>query len=339
MNAVSVCRAVLAMAALALAQGSAAQRLALPATFAGVLPCADCSGIAHTLTLRADGLYRLRRTYLGKAGAPQSEHGRWSADASGRRLTLGQGESAMQFALVADTLRLLDRQGAPIKSRANHTLGRTAQVDPFPEPLRWRGQFVYLADAATFTDCATGLRWPVAVAGDYLAAERRYTQARSVPGAAVNVVFDGRLDMRPPMEGAPKEHIVIDRFAGTTANACGGAPMLQGTEWQLVELDGQPTPQSNVRVTLAADGRRAAGFSGCNRFAGAYELDGAVLRFAQLAGTRMACVAPAMELEGRVLKMFGTVTSQRIDGERLLLLAADGSITARFEPAPQGNKP
>lgn len=30
--------------------------LALPATFAGVMPCADCAGIAQTLTLRADGL-------------------------------------------------------------------------------------------------------------------------------------------------------------------------------------------------------------------------------------------------------------------------------------------
>lgn len=310
---------------------------ALPATFAGLLPCADCTGIAHTLTLRADGLYRLRRTYLGKAGAPQSEVGRWSADASGQRLTLGEGA---QFALATrDTLRLLDRQGAPIKSRANHTLRRTAQVDAITESLRWRGQFVYLADAATFTDCASGLRWPVAVAGDYLAAERRYTQQRSAPGAPLNVVFDGRLDIRPPMEGAPKEHIVIDRFVGTAGSGCGSAPALQDSEWQLVELDGQPTPQSKVRLTLAGDGRRAFGFSGCNRFAGGYELDAASLRFAQLAGTRMACAAPAMELEGRVLKMFGAVTTHRIDGQRLLLLAADGRVAARFETTPTGNNP
>jgi uncharacterized lipoprotein NlpE involved in copper resistance len=129
---------------------------ALPATFAGVLPCADCAGVAHTLTLRADGMYRLRRT---------------------------------------------------------------AQLDAITEPLRWRGEFAYMADAATFTDCASGLRWPVAMAGDYLAVERRYTQSRSAPGAPLVVTFEGRLEVLPAMEGPPREHVVIDRFGGAEAAA------------------------------------------------------------------------------------------------------------------------
>lgn len=217
------------------------------------------------------------------------------------------------------------------------TLGSAACVQrgAVPEPQRWRGAFVYQADAATFTDCASGRRWPVATTGDYLAAERHHLQARSAPGAAVGVVFDGRLEVRPAMEGAPREHIVIDRLVGADSSACASAPTLQGTDWKLVELDGQPTaaaptPQREVRLTLAADGRRASGFSGCNRFAGSYEQDGAALRFAQLAGTRMACVAPAMELESRVLKMFGATTAYRIDGQGLHLLA-DGRTAARFE--------
>ena len=56
-----------------------AVKLELPATFAGVLPCADCAGVAHTLTLQSDGSYRLRRTYLGKAEAPVARSGRWTA--------------------------------------------------------------------------------------------------------------------------------------------------------------------------------------------------------------------------------------------------------------------
>lgn len=40
------------------------------------------------------------------------------------------------------------------------------------------GEFTYMADAAMFRDCATGLRFPVAQTGDYLRTEREYT-ARS----------------------------------------------------------------------------------------------------------------------------------------------------------------
>lgn len=152
----------------------------LPATFVGVVPCADCPGIAQTLTLRADGLYRLRRTYLSKPEGPFSELGRWTEEAGGKVLRLRSGSQATLFAVRDDaSLRLLDRLGQPIGSTANLNLRRSAAVDPIRESLRWRGEFLYLADAATFTDCASGLRWPVAMAEGYLAVERDYVQSRS----------------------------------------------------------------------------------------------------------------------------------------------------------------
>jgi uncharacterized lipoprotein YbaY/uncharacterized lipoprotein NlpE involved in copper resistance len=200
--------------------------LPLPATFAGVLPCADCVGIAHTLTMRADGLYRLRRTYLGKPSEPAAEVGRWTADESGQELALGRGGTTQRFKVVdGRTLRQLDRLGRPIKSVANLELRRTAQVDAITEPLRWRGEFVYLADAATFTDCASGLLWPVALTGDYLAAERLYMKMRSAPGAPLLVTFDGRLEVRPAMEGPAREHMVIDRLGDAESGVnCDAAP-------------------------------------------------------------------------------------------------------------------
>ena len=54
----------------------------LPATYTGVLPCADCAGIVHTLTLRPDGLYFLRQTYLGKPGSAFSQAGGWQLNDS-----------------------------------------------------------------------------------------------------------------------------------------------------------------------------------------------------------------------------------------------------------------
>lgn len=78
--------------------------------------------------------------------------------------------------------------------------------------MRWRGEFMYMADAANFTDCASGLHWPVAMTGDYLSSERRYSQLRTKPGAALLVSFDGHLEVVAAMEGPPREHMVIDRL-------------------------------------------------------------------------------------------------------------------------------
>lgn len=314
---------------------------ALPATFAGVMPCADCAGITHTLTLRADGLYRLRRTYLGKPDGPFNELGRWTTDASGQRLTLRSGSETLLFEVKDnETLRLLDCLGQPITSVANLNLRRTAQVDPISEPLNWRGEFRYLADSATFTDCASGMRWPVAMTADYLALERNYLQSRRAPGAPLLVIFTGRIEMRPAMEGPLREQMVVDRFAssqiGTICELAASekgsvSARLKDTYWKLIELDGAkivlaPTQQREVRITLASEGARLFGFSGCNQLVGAYVQDGDALNF-----TQMACAAPAMDLERQVLKMLGATTAYRIEGEELTLLIGGDQVLARFE--------
>lgn len=119
--------------------------LAVPATFAGVMPCADCPGVAQTLTLRADGLYRLRRTYLGKPDGPFSELGHWKLNAAGTLLMLRSASDTLLFAVAPSgdegTLRLLDRRGQPIVSDADLALRRTEQLDP-----------------VAFTDCDGGVR-------------------------------------------------------------------------------------------------------------------------------------------------------------------------------------
>jgi uncharacterized lipoprotein YbaY/heat shock protein HslJ len=110
---------------------------ALPATFSGVVPCADCAGIDQTLTLRADGLYRLRSTYVGKPDGTFTELGRWVADGSSKQITLRSGKLTRIFSVTDDsTLRLLDQLGQPIKSTANLDLRPRAQVDPISEQLR-----------------------------------------------------------------------------------------------------------------------------------------------------------------------------------------------------------
>ena len=318
---------------------ASAPGLALPASFVGILPCADCAGIAQTLSLREDGLYRMRRTYLGKPGNPFSEIGRWQVDASGR-LLLRSGSDQTLFEIVgADTLRQLDRASQPIRTALNYSLRRTAAFDAIDESLRWRGEMIYMADAANFTDCASGLRWPIAMTEGYLALERAYTQGRTAPGAPLPVAFDGRLQTMPGTEGPPREHMVVEAFIATEPGRRCPPPevtraTLTNTYWKLTEMAGSPVAMlpgqaREVRITLDEPGTRMHGFSGCNRLLGQYARSGDRLAFSALGGTRLACPAPVMALETALLQALGRSTGYRIDGQVLSLL--DGErVLARF---------
>jgi heat shock protein HslJ len=109
---------------------------------------------------------------------------------------------------------------------------------------------------------------------------------------------------------------------------------LMNTYWKLTQLGEMqivtPADAREIHLVLQADDSRAAGFSGCNRFTGGYVLDGDNLRFSQLAGTRMACVA-RMDTEKDFLAMLNAVARWQISGEMLQLLDADGHTLATFQ--------
>lgn len=131
--------------------------LSVPSSFAGTLPCADCPGIMQTLTLRSDGLYRLRRVYQEKPNGLFAETGGWQI--TDNVLRLNNGTETSVFAILDnDTLRQRDTAGQPIKSPADLDLRRNSEVDPLNDSVQWYGEFRYMADAATFTECASGLR-------------------------------------------------------------------------------------------------------------------------------------------------------------------------------------
>lgn len=211
-------------------------------------------------------------------------------------------------------------------------------------PLQWRGEFVYFADSAIFTDCISGKPRPVAMHDDYLALERAYLQWRSAPGAPLLVNFTGRLEVMEPMEGPAREHMIVDRFAsaepGNTCEMVSAGKQkprvsLRDTYWKLTDLGDTPvkmtpTQQREVRITLSSDGSRLMGFTGCNQLAGSYEADRRGLRF-QAAGTMMACEPELMDLERKVHQALGFTTTYRIEGERLSLMGADGTTLASFD--------
>lgn len=114
-------------------------------TYAGVLPCADCSGILTELRLYAEqpsgraAHYELTETYLGSREGDRSigTTGRWTTvrgtasdkDAAVIQVDLGRIDALKNFLRVGDDeLRLLDRNRREIIALAPRSLYRVSEL-------------------------------------------------------------------------------------------------------------------------------------------------------------------------------------------------------------------
>jgi copper homeostasis protein (lipoprotein) len=156
-------------------------------TFAGVLPCADCSGILTELRLFTEQpsgqpkRYELTETYLGArdGGGSLSTTNRWAlirgtaadADAAVVQLDLGRIDARRNFVRAgADELRLIDRNLKEIPPTIPHSLYRVSDLPPVSlletnsgEAIEVeRGQRVFVVLGANRT---TGYDWTLTTDG------------------------------------------------------------------------------------------------------------------------------------------------------------------------------
>ena len=316
----------------------------LPATFLGVLPCADCAGIEHHLDLMSDGSYALRMRYLGRDEERAFDDiGTWALSSDGITLALKGGREAPVFFSIedGDTLRKLDLSGRPIESSLDYELRRAGTFAPVEPRLAMRGMFRYMADAADFAECTTGRRLPVAMEGGYVDLERAYMALPKDgdPPVPVMALVEGRIAMRPPMEGpGAVPTLVVERFLRLApGEACPPrfrTASLTSTHWSLVGLEqeaasaqeGRPEPH----LVLQGAESRAVGSNGCNRFMAGYTLAGERIQFSPAAATRMACPG-AEELARRFDDALASAVRWRVLGGQLELYDEGGRLLARFE--------
>lgn len=109
----------------------------------------------------------------------------------------------------------------------------------------------------------------------------------------------------------------------------GGVPLAY-TEWILVELGGESVEVAgdtpNPVVVLDLEESRISGSAGVNRFTGTFALAEDELRFGPLATTTLAGPDAAMERERAFLDTPLRVTSYRLEGRELTLLAEDEAV-------------
>lgn len=275
----------------------------LPATFTGLLPCADCGGIEYHLDFFQEGSFFVRTTHPGKPDGTSDDIGRYALATDGIMLALQGGRAAPLYFSIedADRLRKLDLDGGPIESQLNYDLVRTEDFSPIEPALARRGLFSYLADAAAFAECLTGRTMPM-----------------EGPGPVPTLVVDRFLRLAPGEECPP-------RFDNSP---------LTDTYWKLVALGGEPVApvegQPEAHFVLRTGQGRLAGSDGCNRIVGGYALDGEGIRFSQMASTMMAC-PQGMDTASRYAAALEAAVRWRIVGWRPELYDAAGVLVARLE--------
>jgi uncharacterized lipoprotein YbaY/heat shock protein HslJ len=213
-----------------------------------------------------------------------------------------------------------------------------ATSDASSQAPQLRGLYSYMADAAWFVDCRSGIRLAVAQEGDNAALEAAYSKARSTGGVQMLATVEGRVEDRTPMEGSGTRPIlIVEKFISVEPQGCSGpasTAQLENTYWKLMTLAGKAVLTDDgareVHFVLTRENQRFRGFGGCNGMAGGYELKGDRIKFIDISRTLMACTQ-GMDTERQLHEMFPRVVGWKISGETLELTNSDGVVLATFE--------
>jgi uncharacterized lipoprotein NlpE involved in copper resistance len=85
-------------------------------TYVGTLPCADCEGIETELTIKYDGTYSYKTTYLGKEAEAEEVTGTFQWDENGSVITLAGLDGAPgKYKVGENRIWHLDMEGNRIE--------------------------------------------------------------------------------------------------------------------------------------------------------------------------------------------------------------------------------
>lgn len=97
----------------------------------------------------------------------------------------------------------------------------TIAEKPVAITQRYRGLFTYMADAAIFRSCEDGQVYSVEIGGgDYLAAEKAYSQYGKAGGEPAYMVVDASMVKNPELEGRPYLMRIQKLVSGSSEGQC-----------------------------------------------------------------------------------------------------------------------
>ncbi len=119
-------------------------------------------------------------------------------------------------------------------------------------------------------------------------------------------------------------------------------PRLTGTQWELLELNGEPfqQPETGQRFTLLLQqDAHIRAYAGCNQLAGDYQHRSPMLRIGPLAATRMQCPPELAARERQVIRAMEGASRYRIREGVLSLLNPIDIVLARYRVSTQTETP
>jgi len=318
---------------------------------AGAMQRGTVTGTAtyrERIALPPNAVFEAALEDVSRADAPSVEIGRARLEKPGqppfrfsipydRASIKADGMYAVRARVLADgKLMFTSTQSYPVLSRGS---GNTVAITMQRASNAMEGMFRYMADAATFTDCASGQRWPVAMEAEYKPLESAYVQTRKQPGEELKVDLQGQLAMRPKADGGGETlTLIVERYRGIwPGETCGTqrpSPPLQETYWKLTRLQGKPVlladGQKEPSLVFRVGDNRIVGSTGCNNMTGTYRLSGNSVDLSSIAVTKMAC-PQAIDIDAALFQALGAVSKWRITGQHLELLDSGNMVVARFE--------
>ena len=125
--------------------------------------------------------------------------------------------------------------------------------------------------------------------------------------------------------------LLISAIATVALSACVVVPSTQNLpllhhatqgKWGVVAINGKAIDNTDTNIGFSAANQRFYGNGGCNVINGQYELVKDKLSISNIAATRMAC--PNMATEAALLSALPTVSTYQREGDKLILLDAEG---------------
>ena len=129
--------------------------------------------------------------------------------------------------------------------------------------------------------------------------------------------------------------VLIAALAYAAISFAGGNQDLDGTHWNVIQINGQPPVAGSAVVDLSfqAD-QQIGGHAGCNSFGGKYLVKGRALSFSDMISTMMACADDALNAqESAYLQALGRVAGYDLAGDTLTLTDASGAALLVFTRA------
>ncbi|WP_445426688.1 META domain-containing protein [Alishewanella sp. HL-SH06] len=285
-------------------------------TFEGVLPCADCSGIAYHINLYRDGRFEARQEYLGR-GQVQLISGSWLLEKRTLHLINQQSTLPVFHFRSNQHLVMTDLAGKPILSSEAYQLSRYASLKKLDQRQPLLGMYQLKNNVATFITCQNGDTLPVANTQNHLPMMRLYQQDTRLNNKPVIATLVGRKSA--DQHGI--DTLYIDKFEQFWPNAtCPdqfAQKQLQGIVWRAEKVANRYIPhQLNVRLIFEKD--RLYGFSGCNNFNASYEQQANTLSVQPLASTRKFC-AEASNIEQQFTEKLQQVDRAEVNADKLQL--------------------